>query len=49
MVITAYLKDGINVKKMNGLAHELATARNIPSFCSGEFWTYSNTPVFPNK
>ena len=34
-----YRKDGINVKKIKGLAQELATAKNTPNFCSGEFWT----------
>ena len=34
-----YRKDGMNVKKINGLAQELATAKKTPNFCSGEFWT----------
>ena len=33
-----YRKDGINVKKIKGLAQELATAKKTPNFCSGEFW-----------
>ena len=35
----SYRKDGMKVKKIKGLAQELATARKIPNFCSGEFWT----------
>ena len=44
-----HLNDGMNVKNINGFAHEFATAKKIPSFCSGEFWTYSSTPVFPRR